>query len=165
VIEVTSKPNLGRVQNSFALQDCDRIENATSASAGFALPAQAVQTNDANVTGTALAAAATLPTGPELAALLAELAKLSAAASQLVASAQRPAVPQAPRPPQLASATPAPARGYCWTHGSTANGTHTSATCRNKAPGHVDTATWRNKQGGNKTAYVPPSRRPTTPDA
>jgi hypothetical protein len=69
----------------FALQDREIIENATSASAGFALSAQAILTNHASATGTALATAATLPTGPELADLLAELAKLHAAASQLVA--------------------------------------------------------------------------------
>jgi hypothetical protein len=94
--------------------------------------------------GSALAISA-LPSGPELVALLAELAKLRAAATRSPSSST-------PRSTQ---------RGYCWTHGSTANSAHTSATCRNKAPGHVDTATWRNKCGGCSTQYVPPSRRST----
>lgn len=40
---------------------------------------------------------------------------------------------------------------YCWTHGLGPSRTHTSATCANRAPGHVTTATASNTQGGNNT--------------
>jgi hypothetical protein len=135
----------------FARQDLDRQETATSTSGGYNGTAFHVQAtlpaSDSTPTGTALAATV-LPSGPELIALLAELAQLRAAA-------KTPAT----------RTTPTSARGYCWTHGSTANSAHTSATCKNKLPGHIDSATWRNKQGGNVTAYVPPSRRTPTPSA
>ena len=39
-------------------------------------------------------------------------------------------------------------RQYCWTHGTCA---HSSLTCNTKAPGHIDTATFTNMQGGNMT--------------
>ena len=38
---------------------------------------------------------------------------------------------------------------YCWTHGYGFNASHTSASCTNKAAGHIDTATVDNMQGGN----------------
>lgn len=38
---------------------------------------------------------------------------------------------------------------YCWTHGLGKNRAHTSATCNNKAEGHVDAATADNMMGGN----------------
>lgn len=137
----------------FARQDQDRHETATSASAGYTGSAYHVQpvlsgsVPPPSSPGTALAATV-LPSGPELIALLAELAQLRA---------------NAPTP--VTKNTSTATRGYCWTHGSTANSAHTSATCKNKLPGHVDTATWRNKQGGNAGTYVPPSRRPKTPMA
>jgi len=37
---------------------------------------------------------------------------------------------------------------YCWTHGLGMNPSHTSATCNNKAEGHVDNATVDNMQNG-----------------
>ena len=54
--------------------------------------------------------------------------------------------------------TPAPNQGtpttgttmhYCWSHGLGFNPNHTSATCTNRAQGHVETATVENMQGGN----------------
>ena len=125
----------------FARHDRDRLESATTASAGYAGAVQPVL--DPAPAGAALAVTA-LPSGPELIALLTELASLRKAQSG-------PTVP--PR-------TGSTARGYCWTHGSTTNSAHSSATCKNKAEGHVDTATWRNQCGGNATRYVPPTRRP-----
>jgi hypothetical protein len=124
----------------FSRHDRDRQETATSASAGYAGAVQPTAPTP-TLDGSALAATA-LPSGPELLALLTELAALR--------KGQTPG-PPAPRPTSSA-------RGYCWTHGSTANSAHTSATCKNKAPGHVDTATWRNKCGGNAQRYVPPTR-------
>lgn len=140
------KPDADRTWDQFKLHfarhDRDRLETATSASAGYANAVQPaiVPTTD----GTALAVTA-LPSGPELVALLTELASLR--------KANAPGTTPTTRPPSSS-------RGYCWTHGSTANNAHTSATCRNKADGHVDTATWRNKCGGNAEKYTPPSRRP-----
>jgi hypothetical protein len=40
---------------------------------------------------------------------------------------------------------------YCWSHGLTPFANHTSLTCTNKKPGHIDTATASNLQGGNTT--------------
>jgi hypothetical protein len=37
---------------------------------------------------------------------------------------------------------------YCWSHGFGRNKDHTSATCKNQAPGHCLTATYFNMQGG-----------------
>ncbi len=131
-------------KSHFARHDRDRLETATTASAGYAGAVQPV-IEAPTATGTALAATA-LPSGPELIALLTELAAF--------------------RKNQPTNSTrPTTQRGYCWTHGSTTNNAHTSATCRNKAPGHVDTATWRNKCGGNTQQYVPPTRRSATSPA
>ena len=56
---------------------------------------------------------------------------------------------------------------YCWTHGLTYNGNHTSANCRNSAPGHQRDATFSNWKGGsnhlcnqaqNTTTDDPPSQ-------
>ena len=44
---------------------------------------------------------------------------------------------------------------YCWTHGSSKNTAHTSATCLNKAEGHVDDATIKNKKGGSDKVWGP----------
>ena len=40
---------------------------------------------------------------------------------------------------------------YCWTHGACG---HVSSDCQGRAPGHQDTATFNNKQGGSK-AFCP----------
>jgi hypothetical protein len=155
-------------QTHFARQDRDRLETTTTAGAGYTptayaavgspalatIPAPPVVLPGAPSSACALAAVPSgppcMPTGAELTALLSELRLLRAAAAKSGPSAASPL---------------AGARGYCWTHGSTANGTHTSATCKNKASGHIDSATWRNKQGGNPNTYVPRSRRlgATTP--
>ena len=126
----------------FARHDRDRLETVTSSSAGYA---NAVQPTLVQAPDGAAFAATALPSGPELLALLSELATLR--------KAQSPGSNPPARPPSSS-------RGYCWTHGSTTNNAHSSATCRNKAEGHVDTATWRNKCGGNTEKYTPPHRRP-----
>jgi hypothetical protein len=121
----------------FILQDHNRQETATTASAVYSGAVQPVVPpiiNEASFPATSIAAlAATVRlSGAELVALLTELAKLRAAAKAST------------------SAKPA-SRGYYWTqHGITTNSAHSSAMCRNKVPGHIDTAAWRNKQGGNK---------------
>ena len=44
---------------------------------------------------------------------------------------------------------------YCWTHGVTSNLRHTSASCRRKATGHKDEATFSNRMGGSQSSLVP----------
>jgi hypothetical protein len=149
----------------FARQDRDRVELATTASTGYngtafhvqPAPPTGAPTADPNanaIPGTVLSAtdatalaAAALPSGPALIALLLELQSLRAAT--------KPPNPN----PRAPGTNPASKRGYCWTHGSTTNSDHSSATCKNKAPGHQDTATWRNQLGGNPNQYVPKPRR------
>jgi hypothetical protein len=54
--------------------------------------------------------------------------------------------PTGPRTGTPSRPLPAWATQYCWTHGKCA---HASATCNNRAPGHVDSATMENKQSGS----------------
>ena len=51
---------------------------------------------------------------------------------------------------------------YCWTHGTSTNSSHTSATCHNKAVGHQDTATLANKMHGSEYVYSPADRHRMT---
>jgi hypothetical protein len=44
---------------------------------------------------------------------------------------------------------------YCWTHGSSKNVKHTSKTCENKAEGHDDNATMKDKKGGSTKVWGP----------
>lgn len=70
------------------------------------------------------------------------------------ARAAVPASQQADKPPTdtkeypLAIAQTVPLF-YCWTHGLGPSRTHTSATCINRADGHIATATFLNTEGGN----------------
>jgi hypothetical protein len=48
---------------------------------------------------------------------------------------------------------------YCWTHGLSQHRNHTSATCHNKAVGHIDNATAFRMQGGNNTISTGRPRR------
>jgi hypothetical protein len=58
------------------------------------------------------------------------------------------------------AANPVPVlRGYCWTHGSSRNVHHTSATCNAKAEGHQDLATATNKMGGSTQVWRSRPRR------
>ena len=61
-----------------------------------------------------------------------------------------------PRPPLIAQGL---VRGkpvsYCWTHGVTSNLRHSSATCRRKATGHKDDATFNDRKGGCQSSLVP----------
>jgi hypothetical protein len=49
-----------------------------------------------------------------------------------------------------------PEMTYCWTHGTSKNRRHTSATCKNKAPGHRDDATATNTLGGSTKIWTAP---------
>ena len=54
---------------------------------------------------------------------------------------------------------------YCWSHGLSQHRNHTSATCLNKATGHIDNATGFRMQGGNNTISTGrPSRLPVAPN-
>jgi hypothetical protein len=132
----------------FARHERDRLELATTYTSGFTPTAHAIclpiATTEPAPNDLTINAVTKLPTGPEYAALLSELARLRLTAT--------------PRPAPPVTI----ARGYCWTHGSTSNHVHTSATCKNRADGHIETATWRNKCGGNPNAFVPASRRHQT---
>jgi hypothetical protein len=130
----------------FARQERDRLETATTATAGYSGTAFATVSHPTPVPphGEAHAAAATI-TPAALADLLAEVSRLRLACTPV------------PR-----TATPPVTRGYCWTHGSSTNASHASTTCKNRADGHMEAATWRNKLGGNPNAYAPAPRRSRT---
>ena len=63
-------------------------------------------------------------------------------------------------PPAAPGNHPAPAvpplLTYCWTHGSSINASHTSATCKHKADGHQENATNDNKMGGSSKIWTAP---------
>jgi hypothetical protein len=48
---------------------------------------------------------------------------------------------------------------YCWTHGTSTNSRHTSATCMNPAEGHQTTATMENPMGGSTRIWSEEDRR------
>ena len=59
-------------------------------------------------------------------------------------------------PPKAATAKSSnTATSYCWTHGSSKNTAHTSKTCNNKAEGHDDEATSKDKKGGSDKVWGP----------
>jgi hypothetical protein len=64
----------------------------------------------------------------------------------------------------VAPNAPAPAGGvmhfYCWTHGATISPSHTSGTCKHRAPGHQPTATFANTMGGCEQLFKPPKKPP-----
>jgi hypothetical protein len=130
----------------FTRMERDRLETATTSTAGYSSTAYAVDHTPIppptdNTPAATANAASVVPNAADLALLMAELTRLRAAATNA--------------PPATASIT----RGYCWTHGSTTSAAHNSLSCKNRAEGHNELATWRNKLGGNPNAYVPPSRR------
>jgi hypothetical protein len=134
----------------FARQDRDRLETATAESSGYGTAFLVRPGEPPSVPAPTIESAlvaTTLPSGDELVALLVEL-------RQFRMMHQKQTTPTTPKSTG--------ARGYCWTHGSSANATHTSLTCKNKAPGHIDSATWRNQQGGNPNQYAPRRATPGT---
>ena len=52
---------------------------------------------------------------------------------------------------------------FCWTHGLSRSSRHTSATCINKAVGHITTATIENMQGGNNCIQRQRGEQPAPP--
>ena len=58
-----------------------------------------------------------------------------------------------PNHPVLPPAAPLSRFHYCWSHGLGPNRGHTSATCRDKAPGHQTEATVDNMLGGCNSVH------------
>jgi hypothetical protein len=125
-----------RLKTHFKAADTDLRLTTTSNSAGFQGAANLVTESTTDAPETALAASQ--------AALATSQAALTAAIQGQANAISHPT-----------NTTPAPtvARSYCWTHGSSRNLRHTSATCNNKADDHQDTATLNNKMGGSEKVW------------
>lgn len=110
-------------QTHFCTWDMDRQEMATTGSAGYH--------------GAAHVTAAPAPPS-ELALLLAEMAAMQTQVAALTLANSAVNVPST-----LRRSTPTQQQhcGYCWTHGSSSDITHTSLSCHNRADGHLEAAT------------------------
>ena len=111
-----------------------------------------------------VAAQPTVPITPatEMAALKLQIETLTAAMA--AASYASPnAVPRTVyTAPTMAATIATAATGtptYCWTHGTSTNSRHTSATCMNPAEGHQTTATMENPMGGSTRIWSEEDRR------
>lgn len=80
-----------------------------------------------------------------------------------VSCLQTPAPVLAPAPPTTPTLNPRtrrcrrlppPNSNYCWIHGFQVHENHKSSNCRTPAPGHVNTATADNTQGGSRKNIV-----------
>jgi hypothetical protein len=136
-----------RFVTHFTHQNRERLDGTpTTTTAGYHGMAMAVSTHTGQM---------------DLPALMKEMLHLRTTIARLsTQTSTRPATVTGPIPD-----TP---RGYCWTHGSSRNVLHTSATCKAKAPGHIDTATAAAPCGGStkvwvqaRTARVPTATQPT----
>ena len=125
-----------------------QLAEVTATSAGYQNATNAIVSSTYNLPTDAPAAAhaigSTIPILPTdaLAALHSEISQLWNAMTLLVPALSSSAAP-------LAVAPPHPQFTYCWTHGSGNNPDHDSHTCRNCAVGHIESVTFRNKQGGS----------------
>jgi hypothetical protein len=130
------------LQSHFRRMNMDRLETTTMETAGY---------HGANAVVPNMQLAPT-----EFALLMAELKLL-----RIQAQANNAA--QAPRPFVPRTDT----MSYCWSHGTSRNPNHTSATCNHKQPGHQDHATLANQMGGSTFVWNSShSRRgPTAPSA
>lgn len=129
-----AQQTLAIFQTHFQRMNMDRLASLTTETAGYH--------------GAANAAIESPP--PTLESVMAELASLKAA--QANAAQGPPVAPTAPKPIL-------PPTHYCWTHGASRNAAHTSATCRNKLPGHLDAATLTDQMGGSARVWTRPPRR------
>jgi hypothetical protein len=124
--------------------DRDQAESSTALTSGYNGTAFAVKpAHPATADATALAATI-IPSGPELLVLLFELKNLRTTTHTPDVPPTKPTFPAKPTTVQ---------RGYCWTHGSTVEVGHTSANCKNKVTGKIDSAMWRNQQGVNPNPF------------
>jgi hypothetical protein len=119
----------------------------TTSAAGFHSANAAVTTVSTAPPASANAATSSDATLQQIAALTASVAKLTA---QL--NTRR----RAPGPPPANTPTETTGTGYCWTHGTSRNVSHTSATCKKKAPGHRDDATTTHRHGGSDKIWTAP---------
>jgi hypothetical protein len=120
-----------RFKTHLAQQDRNRTKLATAANSGFNGTAFHLQgpissSSPPIVTDNVACAATILPTGAELLTLLVKLHNLRT--TDKPSATPSPPINTSPRPASVA-------RGYCWTHVSTANAAHSSAICQIKAPG------------------------------
>jgi hypothetical protein len=69
------------------------------------------------------------------------------------AATQPATTPNLPPPVTPPAASPLSHLHYCWSHGLGPNRSHTSSTCRDKAPGHRDSSTVNNMLGGCNTIH------------
>lgn len=146
-------------QVHFLRMDRDRLEQTTTRTAGYHaanavlsnLPPEAINPPPPPSTHHVCAAASP---SPSLASLTHQLRQCQAALAALTVSGP-------PAPAALPATTAV--RSYCWTHGFIQNLAHTSSTCKHKAPGHVDTATGTNKNGGSDKIWTDRTRPGTSP--
>jgi hypothetical protein len=104
------------------------------------------------------------PQATELAAMRAQIATLTAAMAAASTSHSPPsAIPGTVYTgPNMAATVATAATGtptYCWTHGSSNNSRHTSATCMNPAENHQAEATLENPMGGSTRVWTEADRR------
>jgi hypothetical protein len=101
----------------------------------------------------------------EMVAMQAQIAALTAA---MAAASTSYAAPPSAIPgtvytgPNMAATVATTTTGtptYCWTHGSSNNSRHTSATCMNPAEGHQAAATMDNPLGGSTRVWTEADRR------
>jgi hypothetical protein len=96
---------------------------------------------------------------------MSELAKLRAANAKLTKEIKKfrsanHATPGGQPTNTGQAAAPAKQVPYCHSHGYVSSWRHSSLTCRNKADGHVATATSDNQEGGSERHYTENDRRP-----
>ena len=119
----------------FSRHDADRRMTLTTQSAGY---------HAAN----AVTTPAVLPT------------VFTAAQQSALTSAIAAALATRANPASTPNTTHLATMGWCWTHGSSYNTSHTSLTCRKRADNHQETATVENKMGGStRVSRFPPRPR------
>jgi hypothetical protein len=149
--EWRAKPDVEKTRlvfhQHFSAANQDRT--LTTSAAGFHSANAAVTTVPSTAPPAASANAATTSdtTNQQIAALTASVAKLTA---QLTNRRRSSGTPPATTPNSAAGT------GYCWTHGTSRNVSHTSATCKKKAPGHRDDATTTHRHGGSDKIWTAP---------
>lgn len=118
----------------------------------------------ASSAGYHVANSAVVATAAELLNLQAKVATLEKQLSNRPTNAQRRAANAFAAAKLLAAGATGGGGGgklsYCWTHGSSTNSRHTSATCKSKAEFHQDGATMENKMGGSEYVYSAADARP-----
>jgi hypothetical protein len=150
--KATADKTFANLQIHFKQGDRDRQLTATAGTAGYH--------GAHNVAGPPLHSTPNI----EMAAMQEQIAALTAA----MAAASPYAAPPSAIPgtvytgPNMAATVATATTGtptYCWTHGSSNNSRHTSATCMNPAEGHQAIATLDNPLGGSTRVWTEADRR------